>query len=255
MDNKQDTTLGGFEAILGSMIPNYTDPNIDNTDNEPLDDDDLEDIKKNQVDPVANKVKPKKEDTDEPDDDDDDIVEPDNTDDDTDDADDKKTKKDTKTDDKQDNTDDTFDANEMVTGFFDALSEQLGWDDEEEDKKPKTVEELITYFQDVIAENSKPDYASDEIEQLNEYVKNGGDLRKYLTVDAEVDLENIDIEDEGNQKLLVKQLLKEKGFSDKQIAKKISKYEDAGLLEEEAEDALEDLKEINEKKKQELLEN
>jgi hypothetical protein len=252
MDNKQDTTLGGFEAILGSMIPNYTDPNIDNTDNEPLDDDDLEDIKKNQVDPVANKVKPKKdteeseeESEEDPEEDPTEIEEPEE----------KKTKKDTKTDDKQDNTDDTFDANEMVTGFFDALSEQLGWDDEEEDKKPKTVEELITYFQDVIAENSKPDYASDEIEQLNEYVKNGGDLRKYLTVDAEVDLENIDIEDEGNQKLLVKQLLKEKGFSDKQIAKKISKYEDAGLLEEEAEDALEDLKEINEKKKQELLEN
>jgi hypothetical protein len=252
MDNKQDTTLGGFEAILGSMIPNYTDPNIDNTDNEPLDDDDLEDIKKNQVDPVANKVKPKKdteeseeESEEDPEEDPTEIEEPEE----------KKTKKDTKTDDKQDDTTDTFDANEMVTGFFDALSEQLGWDDEEEDKKPKTVEELITYFQDVIAENSKPDYASDEIEQLNEYVKNGGDLRKYLTVDAEVDLENIDIEDEGNQKLLVKQLLKEKGFSDKQIAKKISKYEDAGLLEEEAEDALEDLKEINEKKKQELLEN
>ena len=50
-------------------------------------------------------------------------------------------------------------------------------------------------------------------------------------------------------------LLKEKGFSSKQIDKKISKYEDAGLLEDEAQDALEDLKEIKQKQKEQLLEN
>ena len=47
--------------------------------------------------------------------------------------------------------------------------------------------------------------------------------------------------------------LKEKGFSSKQIEKKISKYEDAGLLEDEAQDAIEDLKEIREQKKEQLL--
>jgi len=52
---------------------------------------------------------------------------------------------------------------------------------------------------------------------------------------------------------VVKQLLKEKGFSTKQIDKKITKYEEAGLLEDEAQDAIEDLKEINEKKKEQLL--
>ena len=63
-------------------------------------------------------------------------------------------------------------------------------------------------------------------------------------------LDNIDLEDENNQKSIVKLLLREKGFNEKQIDKKIQKYEDAGLLEDEAEDALEDLKEIKEQKKE-----
>jgi len=44
----------------------------------------------------------------------------------------------------------------MVTGFFDSLSEKLGWEDVSEEEKPKTVEDLIDYFNDVIEENSTP---------------------------------------------------------------------------------------------------
>lgn len=50
-------------------------------------------------------------------------------------------------------------------------------------------------------------------------------------------------------------LLAEKGFNEKQIARKIEKYEDAGILEDEAEDALEAMKEIEETKKEQLLED
>ena len=52
---------------------------------------------------------------------------------------------------------------------------------------------------------------------------------------------------------MVKKLLKEKGFSDARISKMITKYEDAGILEDEATDAIEDLKEINQSKKEQLL--
>jgi len=105
-------------------------------------------------------------------------------------------------------------------------------------------------MQDVVEENSKPDYASDEVAALDEFVRNGGKLQDYFKTDHELDLDNIDIEDEHSQKTVVRQLLKEKGFSDKQIEKKIQKYEDAGLLEDEAEDAIEDLKEIKQQKKE-----
>lgn len=42
----------------------------------------------------------------------------------------------------------------------------------------------------------------------------------------------------------MRELLARKGYSDKQIAKKIERFEDAGVLEDEARDAVEELQEI-----------
>lgn len=142
---------------------------------------------------------------------------------------------------------------EMVTNFYDAIAEKLGWEDVTDEEKPKDVESLIDYFSKIIEEESKPEYASDEMEALDNFVKQGGDLSKYLTIETELNFDNIDLDDETNQKLVVKQLLKSKGFSDKKIEKQIERYADAGLLEDEANDALEDLKEIKEQQKQQLL--
>ena len=244
-DNKN--TLGGFEAFLDDFIPNPDGtPRVPNTDdNESMDDDDLDDILKNQDDPVAKKVKKTVEEPIDDDDDDDDepIV------------DDPKRKpgRPKKEEVIEEPVDDEEDDSELVGNFFDAMSEELGWEFEEGDEKPKSVPELINYFKTVIEENSKPDFASEEIEALDAYVKQGGDLKKYLQIDAELDLDDIDLDEESNQKAVVKMWLKEKGFSAKQIEKKISKYEDAGLLEDEAEDAIEDLKEIREQRKEQLL--
>ena len=251
---KETNTLGGFEAILDSFIPNpdggLRDTKIEDVD--PIDDDDLDNIKKNQTDPIAKQVASKTND----DDDDDDIVDDDNDDDD-DDIIEEPVKRKPGRPKKEEPIEEPIeeDDSEVVTNFFDAMAEELGWefDEEETDSKPKNVSDLIKYFKTVIEENSKPDFASEEIEALDAYVKQGGDLRKYLQVDAELDLDEIDLDDESNQKAVVKMLLKEKGFSAKQIEKKISKYEDAGLLEDEAEDAIEDLKEIREQRKEQLL--
>lgn len=151
-------------------------------------------------------------------------------------------------------TEETDDDTNAVSAFFGVMAEKMGWELDEEDEVPSTPEELVDYFQSVIEENSVPQYASEEVEALDNFVKNGGNLRDYFEIDGELDLEEISIEDdEVNQKLVVKEFLKEKGFNAKQIEKKLSKYEDAGLLEDEAEDALEALKEIRENKKQQLL--
>lgn len=151
-------------------------------------------------------------------------------------------------------TEETDDDTNAVSAFFGVMAEKMGWDIDEEDEVPSTPEELVDYFQSVIEENSVPQYASEEVEALDNFVKNGGNLRDYFEIDSELDLEEISIEeDETNQKLVLKEFLKEKGFNSKQIEKKLTKYEDAGLLEDEAEDALEALKEIREQKKQQLL--
>lgn len=150
--------------------------------------------------------------------------------------------------------DDDTEDNAVAT-FFEALSDKMGWELDEDEEIPQTPEELVEYFQEVIEENSVPQYASEEVEALDKFVKNGGNLKDYFQIDGKLDLEDFEIEDnEVNQKLVIKEFLKEKGFSSKQIDKKLTKYEDAGLLEDEATDALEALRDIREQKKQQLLE-
>ena len=258
MDKKM--TLGGFEAVLDSFIPNpdggFRNSNIDENVNvdadefESLDDEELEDIKKNNIEVKNKKENPVEEGTEEEEIEEGDIE-------------DKpkrkpgRPRKEETIEEEAEEEEEIEDNNEenVVTNFFDAMAEKLNWEFEEGEDKPKSVDELINYFQNVIEENSKPEYSSEEVEALDNFVKQGGDLKKYLTIDAELDLDDIDIEDETNQKLVVKQLLKEKGFSTKKIDKLVSRYEEAGLLEDEAQDALEDLKEIKEERKKQLLED
>ena len=259
MDKKM--TLGGFEAVLDSFIPNpdggFRNSNVDENVNvnadefESLDDEELEDIKNNNIEVKNKKEKPVEEqDTEEEEIEEEDIE-------------DKskrkpgRPRKEETIEEEAEEEEEIEDNNEenVVTNFFDAMAEKLNWEFEEGEDKPKNVDELINYFQNVIEENSKPEYSSEEVEALDNFVKQGGDLKKYLTIDADLDLDDIDIEDEANQKLVVKQLLKEKGFSTKKIDKLVSRYEEAGLLEDEAQDALEDLKEIKEERKKQLLED
>lgn len=248
---KQKNTLGGFEAFLDDFIPNPdgTPRILQNEDNDSIEEDELDDIK-NQEDPVAKMAKKQaKIEKGEEDDDDfeeeleEEIIEEPK----------RKPGRPKKVEEPIEEEFEEDDDSELVGNFFDAMSEELGWEFEEGDEKPKSVPELINYFKTVIEENSKPDFASEEIEALDAYVKQGGDLHKYLQIDAELDLDDIDLDEESNQKAVVKMLLKEKGFSAKQIEKKLSKYEDAGLLEDEAQDAIEDLKEIREQRKEQLL--
>ena len=240
--------LGGFEAILDSFIPN-DEGGVKTPEVDAVDDDELEDIK-NSEDPIAKKAKQAATATEEEDEEiEDDVPAEDDEEVDT----TPKGKTANKSVDTTTQETNTNDEAEVVTSFFDVLAEKFDWDFEEDEKKPKTFDELVEFMQATVEESSKPEYASEEVEQLDNFVKQGGNLRDYLTIDAELDLDDIDIEDETNQKLVVKELLKEKGFSAKQIEKKLTKYEDAGLLEDEAEDAIEDLKEIRQQKKEQLL--
>lgn len=141
----------------------------------------------------------------------------------------------------------------QVTAFFDAVAEEMGLEVEEGEDKPTTVEELCEYFRDMIEENSTPEYASEEVAQLDEFVRNGGKLEDYFKAAPAIDYETFDTTIEENQKRIVRELLAAKGFNEKQIARKIEKYEDAGILEDEAEDALEAMKDIAEERKEQLL--
>ena len=142
-----------------------------------------------------------------------------------------------------------------VSSLFDSIAEQLGWELGEDEEKPKDAESIVKYFQDVIEESSVPTYANDEVKALDEFVRNGGNLKDFYKIDSELDIDTADIEDEDIQKKVVGDYLREKGLNDKQIERKLIKYEDAGILEDEANDALEALREIKDQKKEQLLEN
>ena len=153
-----------------------------------------------------------------------------------------------------DNTEDTSDPSDadvheaqQVGLLFDAIGESFGWnmDDVKEEDRPLTVDDLTHYMREVVQQNSVPQYADDRIQQLDEYVKNGGKFEDFYGKQQQsLSYDNIDMEDEDNQKAIVSELLRYSGYTDDQIKNKISRYEDADMLEEESADALDRLKQI-----------
>lgn len=157
-------------------------------------------------------------------------------------------------DDTIDNTEDTSDPSDadvneaqQVGLLFDAIGESFGWnmDDIKEEDRPLTVDDLTHYMREVVQQNSVPQYADERIQQLDEYVKNGGKFEDFYGKQQQsISYDNIDMEDEDNQKAVVSELLRYNGYTDDQIKNKISRYEDADMLEEESADALDMLKQI-----------
>lgn len=153
--------------------------------------------------------------------------------------------------DKDENEDEPSDADvreaEQVGLFFDAIGQSFGWnmDDIKEKDRPLTVDDLTDYIREVVNQNSVPKYADERIQQLDEYVKNGGKFEDfYGKQQTSLSYDNLDMDDETNQKNVISELLKYSGYTDEQIKNKIERYEDADMLEEESEDALSRLKSI-----------
>lgn len=269
--DKNNNTLGGFETILDGIMP--TDPTKEPTKfgfdegADELSDDEIEALKGKRA-PSVNAMKGIKDDKKKPVDNDDDddeeddevkakvevtkkakakkVEEPEETEEDDDDIEEE---------DDDAEVEDT--QSEAIESLFDAISEEIGWEFDEndpEDVKPKTVTELVKYFKDVITESSVPEYSSEDVQKLDEFVRNGGKLEDYFQAGNGIDYETIDITDENNQKKVITALYKEKGWDAARITKKLERYEDAGVLEDEAEEAVELLKKIESEKKEALLE-
>lgn len=134
---------------------------------------------------------------------------------------------------------------EQVGAFFDAFAEALNWQ-VDEDERPTTVQGIIDYMTNVVKENSVPQYADERIQKLDEYVKNGGSFDDFYNgMSQEIQYDSINMEDETNQKTIIREYLKYQGYSDEQINSKIERYEDADMLEDEATDAVERMKQIH----------
>ena len=139
--------------------------------------------------------------------------------------------------------------------LFDAVGQSLGWNmaDIDEKDRPLTVDDLTNYLVEVVNQNSVPQYADERVQKLDEYVKQGGRFEDFYSRQQEaLSFENIDMDDESNQKAVVRELLKYNGYTDEQINSKIARYEDADMLAEESEDALDRLKTIRQHELEEV---
>jgi len=158
---------------------------------------------------------------------------------------------------KVDTTEDTTELGEyekeVVDFFSDKFTKELGWELGDEEK-PKTVAELVAYMNNIVEESSKPKFANDDIEKMNQFVTDGGDIKDfYKQTYGGFNSDNVNIENEDVQKKVIKENFTRLGYSTEKADKFISRYEDSGTLQEEAEDALESLKEHNEKSAEKLL--
>ena len=174
--------------------------------------------------------------------------------------DDPKDKKDDPVDEPEDKTDDDNGSDDdepdegVVTTLFDSLAEKMGLEFDDDFEAPKSADDLINTLAEIVEKSSEPEYADDRVRQLDEYLKNGGDFEKFYKVQKEaISYDNINLEDEGNQRRVLSDYLELEGYDDNQIARKIKKYEDTGILQDEAEDALARIKKAKEKETEAML--
>lgn len=250
---KDESPLSAFEGVISNLSGNLTaEDDVANLDIDSVNDDDDEVIDLS--------IKPKKDDTkvtpSEEDEEDSKTIKVDESKENNDksEEEDDKTKDIDFSDDVDENDKPADDAESSQVGlFFDAFSEALGWEVDTEDK-PNTIEDLIDYMRDLVEENSTPEYSSDQVKELDEFIKNGGKFEDFYEVSNKLtNLKDIDMEEESNQKQVLKEWLKISGYTDSQINRKIERWEDAGVLEDEANDSLELLIEHREKEKEQMV--
>lgn len=239
---KNTAAFGGFEELVGALTivekPIIPKVNDDDDDDDSTDDDvDPKEIEPVEEPPVGKTSKTIEDDKDDDEGDDDD---------------------DTPGDDDKDD-DDTTDISEVepeISSYFaDSLISRLGVEVDDKAKKFEKVDDVIELMTDIIKANSRPEYANEEVAKFDEYVRNGGDLKKFYdeVYKDSIDISKVDIEDEKDQKLVIESNLRNLGYKEERIKKVISRYEDAEVLKDEAEDALEQIKDYQEKKSKRLL--
>lgn len=253
MGRKKKVDLSAFDGVLNDLGYSNTMSQPETTDvTNLLDNDDIEDLDKQ--DTTSNvQVNAEDDSAQGAHDDDSDIPEDILNNNNTSDPDDANVDDQNNNTDVDDNNGDEPNENEttQIGLFFDAFAEELGWD-VNDDEKPKSYGELVDYIGEIIHQNSTPQYANEQVAQLDAYIKNGGKFEDFYQRQQEsISYENMDLEDESNQKAAVREYLRYQGYNDDQISRKIERYEDGDMLEEEAEDALARLKDIRAQQLQE----
>lgn len=108
----------------------------------------------------------------------------------------------------------------------------------------KTVENSISAYKESIPDVGK---------QFLDYLEKGGDPYKFLeTVNTNIDYKTLDLDDEDNQKLVLREYFKTQDWTQEEIDDAIADYEEGLILKKRAEKAVKDLEKIHSRRIQEL---
>jgi len=146
---------------------------------------------------------------------------------------------------------------EVSSYFATTLIDRLGIELEDKDTKFEKLDDVIELMDHVIRTNSKPEFANDEVAKYDQFVRQGGNLKTFYdeVYKNSIDPEKVDLASTKDQKLVIESNLRNLGYKEERIKKTIERYEDAEVLKDEAEDALESIKEFQVKKEKTLLAN
>jgi hypothetical protein len=143
---------------------------------------------------------------------------------------------------------------------FAELQREKGLIDYNDDEFEGNEEWLLAKVEDTV--NSKvqdyKDSMPSEIKYLLDNYEDGVPLNNLLNMQSQeqvyesITLENVE-KSEALQKNLVKDLLMKSGWSEERANKKIQRYEDAGVLYEEAEEALSSLVDVQKQQKEDYV--
>jgi len=127
-------------------------------------------------------------------------------------------------------------------------------DDKEYTKDEEGLEQLLADHRNQAINIYKESIEDSELKQALEFYEKGGKFDEYLNLKNQINYEEVGLEEELNQKTMIQHYLINQGITDnKKIQDKIEKYEDAGILKEEAETAQEYLAKVQKEKKERLI--
>lgn len=133
---------------------------------------------------------------------------------------------------------DDYDA-EVLSLLFQAVSEKTGV--ELDDIDLKSPEDLVDAITKIIDSKSVPSYHNDLSREFDEFLRDGGDPAEFMASLGE-DMTLPRVSSDEDREAVIRQVLTDAGFSEKQIERKIDSYIENGTLEEEAQDALDIIK-------------
>lgn len=139
---------------------------------------------------------------------------------------------------------------ELMKAFVEAVSDANGV--EIDYSSIKSPEDMVKAVDEIVKSKSTPVYANEISEEFDLFLKNGGDPLEFMQEFVGDRNSSMPTTQEEKEEI-VRVVLKDAGFSDRQIDRKIDSYLENDTLDEELNDALDILKRKNAKNIEESI--